>query len=218
MFTLRIDGQPHRVLMQHATTEIEKALKCLLWKSRYGIAHWRSQMKLSENGRRILPLPHRCKDVGDGSGGDIADRRYARCIRTINDSRRVAISDNGVASVTPSQRALPDKVCGDDRRNTERSKGSDSPMWRTEQTGFFILVRYGTHVPAHNFKIRVLAGVIDCHLEHAEVEVGDWAKRPACDQYDGLLFWMALKEVEAMVRKGIVRRCSKTLSGTTNAL
>jgi hypothetical protein len=91
-------------------------------------------------------------------------------------------------------------------------------MRRAKQTRFFILVRDGTHVPSHNFEIRILAGVVDCHLEHAEVEVSDWAERPACDQYDGLPFWVALKEVEAVVRKGIVRGCGKTLSGTVNAL
>ena len=91
-------------------------------------------------------------------------------------------------------------------------------MRRAKQTRFFILVRDGTHVPSHNFEIGILASVVDCHLKHAEVEVGDWAERPTCDQYDGLLFWMALKEVEAMMRKGIVRRCGKTLSGISNAL
>jgi hypothetical protein len=91
-------------------------------------------------------------------------------------------------------------------------------MRSTKQTRFFVLVRDGTHVPAHNFEICILAGVVDCHLEHAEVEVGDRAERPACDQYDGLLFWMALKEVEAVVRKGIVRRCGETPSRTSNVL
>ena len=91
-------------------------------------------------------------------------------------------------------------------------------MRRAKQTRFFILVRDGTHVPSHDFEIRILAGVVDCHLEHAEVEVGNWAKRATCDQYDGLLFWMALKEIEAMVRKGIVRGCGKRPSGTSNTL
>ena len=91
-------------------------------------------------------------------------------------------------------------------------------MRSAKQTRFFVLVRDGTHVPAHNFEIRILAGVIDCHLEHAEVEVGDRAERPACDQYDGLLIRMTLNEVEAVVRKGIVRRCSERRSGTSNVL
>lgn len=92
-------------------------------------------------------------------------------------------------------------------------------MRSAKQTRFFILIRNGTHVPAHNFEICILAGIVDCHLEHAEVEVGDWTERSACDQYDGLPFWMALKEVEAVVRKGIARRwCGETPGGTGNAL
>ncbi len=91
-------------------------------------------------------------------------------------------------------------------------------MRSAKQTRFFILVRNGTHVPAHNFEICILAGVVDCHLEHAEVEIGDRAERSACDQYDRLPFWMALKEVEAVVRKGIVRRCGEMPSGTSTLL
>ena len=91
-------------------------------------------------------------------------------------------------------------------------------MRSAKQTRFFVLVGDGTHVPAHNFEICILAGVIDCHLEHAEVEVGDRAERPACDQYDGLLLRMTLNEVETVVRKGIVWRCSKTPIGTSDVL
>ena len=91
-------------------------------------------------------------------------------------------------------------------------------MRSTKQTRFFVLVRDGTHVPAHNFEIRILAGIVYCHLKHAEVEIGDRAERPACDQYDRLLFWMTLEEVEAVVRKGIIGRCGKTPIGTSNVL
>jgi hypothetical protein len=103
-------------------------------------------------------------------------------------------------------------------RNIEQTQHGDSPMRGTKQTRFFVLVRDGAHVPAHNFKISILAGVVDCHLEHAEMEVGDRAERPACDQNDGLLFWMALKEIEAVVRKRIVRWCGETPSRTGNVL
>jgi hypothetical protein len=54
-------------------------------------------------------------------------------------------------------------------------------MMGAKQSRFLILVRDWTHVSTHHFEIRVLAGVIDCHLEHAQVEVGDRAERSACD-------------------------------------
>lgn len=120
-----------------------------------------------------------------------------------DDSKHLDIRDARVARATPSQRAKCD--AGNDR-NTEQTKDGDSPMRSTKQTRFFVLVRDGTHVPAHNFEIGILACIVDCHLEHAEVKVGDRTEGPACDQYDGLLFWMALKEIEAVVRKRIVRR------------
>ena len=102
--------------------------------------------------------------------------------------------------------------------NTEQTEDGDLPMRCTKQTRFFVLVRDGTHVPAHDFEIRILACVVDSHLEHAEMEVGDRAERPARDQYDGLLFWMALKEIEAVVRKRIIRRSGETRSRTSHVL
>lgn len=65
-------------------------------------------------------------------------------------------------------------------------------MLCTKQSRFLILVRDGTHVPTHDFEIRVLADIIDGHLEHPEMEVGHWAERATGDENDGLLFWISL--------------------------
>jgi hypothetical protein len=65
-------------------------------------------------------------------------------------------------------------------------------MVGAKQSWFLILVRHRTHVPSHHFEIRVLADVIDGHLEHAQMEVSDWTERSARDENDGLLLWMSL--------------------------
>lgn len=65
-------------------------------------------------------------------------------------------------------------------------------MMSAEQSRFFILVRDGTHVSTHHFKICVLADIIDGHLEHTQVEVGNGTERSARDEDDGLLLWMVL--------------------------
>lgn len=65
-------------------------------------------------------------------------------------------------------------------------------MVGAKQSWFLILVRDRAHVPSHHFEIRILADVIDGHLEHAEMEVSNWTKRPARDENDRLLFWVSL--------------------------
>ena len=86
-------------------------------------------------------------------------------------------------------------------------------MTRAQQSWFLVLVRYRTHVPTHHFEICVLAGVIDCHLEHAQMEVGDWTERATCDQNDGLLLWVALQQIEAMMWESVIRRRGEAKAG-----
>jgi hypothetical protein len=50
------------------------------------------------------------------------------------------------------------------------------------------------------------------------MEVGDRAERPACDKYDGLPLWVALQQVEAVVRKGVIRRRVEARAGSAVAL
>ena len=65
-------------------------------------------------------------------------------------------------------------------------------MIGAKQSRFLILVRDRTYVPAHHFEIRVLAGIIDGHLEHTQMKVGNRAEGSARDEDDGLFLWMAL--------------------------
>ena len=46
------------------------------------------------------------------------------------------------------------------------------------------------------------------------MEVGDRAERSACDKYDGLPLWVALQQVEAVVRKGVIRRRVEARAGS----
>jgi hypothetical protein len=91
-------------------------------------------------------------------------------------------------------------------------------MMGAKQSWFLILVRDRTHVPSHHFEIRILADVIDGHLEHAQMEVSNWTKRSARDENDRLLFWMSLQEVEAVVGKGVIRWCGEGMTGSVIAL
>ena len=75
-----------------------------------------------------------------------------------------------------------------------------------EQSGFLVLVGHGTHVAAHDFKLRILADIILGHLEHAEVKVGDGAEGATCDEDDRLLLGIAEHAREAVSRKGVVWR------------
>lgn len=59
------------------------------------------------------------------------------------------------------------------RVNKNGDKYDDSPITGAQQPEFLILIGDGTHVSTHHFKIRVPAGVIDCHLERAQLEVGN---------------------------------------------
>jgi hypothetical protein len=85
-------------------------------------------------------------------------------------------------------------------------------MKGAKQSRFLVLVRDGTYVSTHHLEICVLAGVIDGHLEHAQMEVGNWAERSARDEDDGLFLWMVLKEIETVVRKGVIRWCCEAMT------
>lgn len=65
-------------------------------------------------------------------------------------------------------------------------------MIGAKQSRFLVLVRDRTDVSAHHFEICVLAGIIDGHLEHTQMEIGNWAEGSARDEDDGLFLWMAL--------------------------
>jgi len=80
------------------------------------------------------------------------------------------------------------------------------------------MVRDWAHVAAHNIEISILADVVDGHLKHAEMEVGYGAERSTRDKDDGLLIWMALKKIEAVVRKRIAWRRGEARGQTSNVL
>lgn len=77
---------------------------------------------------------------------------------------------------------------------------------RSEQAGLVILVADGTEVSTDDFKVGVLANVVLCHLEHAEMEVGDRAEGATCDQDYGLLLSVAERPLEAVSRESVVWR------------
>ncbi len=54
--------------------------------------------------------------------------------------------------------------------------------------------------------------------KHAEMEVGYGAERSTRDKDDGLLIWMALKKIEAVVRKRIAWRRGEARGQTSNVL
>jgi hypothetical protein len=71
-------------------------------------------------------------------------------------------------------------------------------MVRREQSGLDILVTHGREVASDDLEVSVLTDVVFGHLEHAEVEIGDWAEGAACDEHDGCSGSIALLEFEAM--------------------
>jgi hypothetical protein len=75
---------------------------------------------------------------------------------------------------------------------------------RGEEPGLLVHVADRGEVAADDLKVGVLPDVVDGHLEHAEVEVGDGAERAARDEHDGLLSVVAEDLAEAVVGEGVV--------------
>ena len=52
-----------------------------------------------------------------------------------------------------------------------------------EKTRLLVLVAHGAQVAADDLEVGVLPGIVDGHLEHAEVKVRDWAERSTGHEY-----------------------------------
>lgn len=81
-----------------------------------------------------------------------------------------------------------------------------SPMFRAQQPGLLVHVADRTEVAAHDLEVCALADVVDGHLEHAKMEVGDWGEGAAGDEDDGLLGGITECALEPVVGKHIVYR------------
>lgn len=47
---------------------------------------------------------------------------------------------------------------------------------RRQQARLDIFVAHGREIPPYNLELGVLADVVDGHLKHAQMKVGDWAE------------------------------------------
>ena len=74
-------------------------------------------------------------------------------------------------------------MAGDEAWRTKRSP----PVVCIQKAGFLVLVRDRTQVPSDDLEVSILPDVVLRHLEHSEVEVGDWAEGAAGDEDDRLL-------------------------------
>lgn len=88
------------------------------------------------------------------------------------------------------------------------------PMACSHKTRLLVHVADWTQVTAHNFEVCVLSNVVLCHLEHAQVKVGNWAEGPAGHQNYGGLLWISDDAGEALMRKRIVRGVGKVAGNT----
>lgn len=77
-------------------------------------------------------------------------------------------------------------------------------MLRTEQPGLFVHVADGTEVSAQDLEFGILAGVVNGHFEHSEMEIGNWRERPAGDEDDRLLGCILENSLQALAREAIV--------------
>ena len=113
-----------------------------------------------------------------------------------------------------------DRLCYDSS-NVHRKCGEsclgmiDTPVLCTEQARFLIHVANWTEITADNFKVGVLADVVLCHLEHAEMEIGDWAEGTTSYEDKRGLLWIVDSTDEAVVGKGIVWRIGEAIDSVT---
>lgn len=56
-------------------------------------------------------------------------------------------------------------------------------MTSAEQPGFLVHVTDRAEIASHDLKVGVLPDIVLRHLEHAQVQVGHWAERAACDEH-----------------------------------
>ena len=76
-------------------------------------------------------------------------------------------------------------------------------MRSAQEALLLVLVAHGTQVSTDDLEIGILAHIIDRHLEHPEMEIGDWAKGAACDENDRLLGGVAQGAVKPVCREGV---------------
>lgn len=81
-----------------------------------------------------------------------------------------------------------------------------SPVLCAEETWLLVLVANGAQIAPYDLKIRVLADVVLRHLEHAQMEVGEWAERAARDEDEGLLLRVAKNAREAVSGELVIWR------------
>lgn len=78
-------------------------------------------------------------------------------------------------------------------------------MCRAQQARLLVIVTDRTEISTHNLKLSTLSNIVDGHLEHAQMEVGNGAEGAAGDEHNGLLLRIAQHTDEAVMGKLVVR-------------
>lgn len=76
-------------------------------------------------------------------------------------------------------------------------------MLSGEKARFLVLVTDRTEIAPNNLKVCVVTTVVSGHLEHAQMEVCNWAERAACDQNYRLLGGISKDPIETVRGKGV---------------
>jgi len=77
-------------------------------------------------------------------------------------------------------------------------------MVGAKQAGFLVHVADGTQEPTHNLEVCMLPDIILGHLEHAEVQIGDWAEGSTCDKDDWGFLGILEDPLKTVMGKGVV--------------
>ena len=77
------------------------------------------------------------------------------------------------------------------------------PVFGTQETRLLVHITDGTEVTSDNLVVGLLPSIIFRHLKHAEVQVGDWTERTACNEDERLLGGVSQDSLQAVDRERI---------------
>jgi len=83
---------------------------------------------------------------------------------------------------------------------------TNSPMFRTQQARFHILVTDGTEVASDNLEVGILSAIVLGHFEHTKVQVRHWTEGATSYQDDRSLGRVSHDSIETVVRKRVIGR------------
>lgn len=90
--------------------------------------------------------------------------------------------------------------------STGNSLDADIPMVSAEKPRLLVHITNGAEITPYYFEVCVLTDVIDCHLEHPQMQISHWAEGTTCDEDEGLLVRIPQRPGESMNGKPIVER------------